>query len=184
MSVPLVKRRFTVDEFYRMAEAGILSEDDRVELIDGEIVEMVPIGSHHAHSVDRLTSLLVKRADDRAVVRVQNPVRLDVYSEPQPDFALLRPRSYASGHPGPEDVFLIIEIMQTSADYDRRIKIPLYARAGIREVWLVDLPAGRIEVHRNPAATGYAEVESRGPGDRLAPLLLPALTLTVDEVFT
>lgn len=136
MSVQLLRRSFTVEEYHRMAEAGILREDDRVELLEGEIVEMTPIGSRHAACVDRLNQLGVRGVGPRAIVRVQSPVRLGERSEPQPDLTLLRARPdfYAHAHPGPADVLLIIEVAEASADADRTVKMPLYARAAIPEV--------------------------------------------------
>jgi len=180
MSVRLLKRRFTVEEYHRMAQAGILSEDDRVELIEGEIVEMVPIGSRHAASVNRLTNLLSELVGKRAIVSVQNPVRLGPYAEPQPDVALLRPRNdfYAPAHPGPQDALLVVEVAETSADYDREIKMALYARAGVPEAWLVDLQEGVVEVHRSPAPDGYRRVQQHRPGQHLS----PEVSLAVDEV--
>ncbi|GIW50689.1 MAG: hypothetical protein KatS3mg081_0044 [Gemmatimonadales bacterium] len=156
MAVQLMKRRFTVAEYHKMAEAGILGEDDRVELLEGELVAMAPIGSRHATCVRRLNYLLSRGVGERAIVDVQNPIRLSEYSEPQPDLALLKPRPdfYAAAHPGPEDVLLVVEVAETSADYDREVKIPLYARAGIPEVWLVDLAGAQIETFRQPAQGG------------------------------
>jgi Uma2 family endonuclease len=135
------KKLFTVDDYYRMAEAGILKSTDRVELIRGEIIEMSPIGRRHAASVDRATELFVTRLHGRAIVRVQNPNRLDQYSEPQPDISLLKPRTdyYESGHPEPADIYLVIEVSDTPLAFDRDVKLPMYAIAGIREVWIVDL---------------------------------------------
>lgn len=136
-----MKRRFTVREYYRMAQAGILTKDDRVELLEGEIVEMAPIGPRYAGAVDRLTELFVRNFAGAALTRVQNPIHLDEHTEPQPDLALLRPRAdfYTTGHPTPEDILLVVEIAETSADVDRDVKMPLYARSGIPEAWLVDL---------------------------------------------
>ena len=183
MSVPLVRRRFTVDEYHRMVQAGILSEDDRVELVEGEIVEMVPIGSRHAACVNRLNRLL-SRAGERAVLSVQNPIRLSAHSEPQPDLALLLPRQdfYASAHPGPEDVLLVVEVSETSSGPDREAKIPLYARAGIREAWLIDLEGEVVEVYQRPSSDGYGEVRSFRRGERISPEAFPDLTLSVEEV--
>ena len=167
-----------------MGEAGILSEDDRVELIEGEIVQMAPIGSRHAACVDRLTQLFVLRVMGRAIVRVQNPVLLNDYSEPQPDLALLRPRAdfYASGHPAPQDVLLVVEVADTSAGIDRAAKMPLYARAGIHEAWLVDLQADQVEVHRQPTPQGYRSVQTFGRGASFALEMLPDLTLAVADI--
>lgn len=152
-----------------MREAGILGEDDRVELVEGDVVAMTPIGSAHAACVKRLTLLLFRAAGELALVSVQDPVRLDEASEPKPDLALLHPKPdfYASGHPGPEDVLLLIEVADASLAYDQEVKLPLYARAGIREVWLVDLPGRRVLVHREPGAGGYAAVTAVGPEGRL-----------------
>jgi Uma2 family endonuclease len=123
-------RRFSVHEYHQMAAAGILNEDDPVELIEGEIVEMPPMGSPHAACISRLTQILVTQAGNLADVRVQLPVRLDERSEPEPDLALVKPRadSYASAHPGPDDVLSVIEVADTTLHYDRSVKGPLYAR--------------------------------------------------------
>lgn len=184
MSVQLLRRCFTVEEYHRMAQAGILSEDDRVELIDGEIVEMTPIGSRHASSVNRLTQLFSERMQRRAIVSVQNPLRLGERSEPQPDLALLRPRPdfYARIHPGAEDVLLVVEVAETSGNVDRETKVPLYARAGIPEVWLVDLGGECIEIYREPRAQGYQEVRRVRRGERLALHTFPDLDLAVTDL--
>jgi Uma2 family endonuclease len=133
------RRRFTVHDYHRMAEAGILHEDDRVELIEGEVVEMTPIGGRHASCVAELTWLLSRQIGDELRLCVQNPVRLGEHGEPQPDLAVIRARDYKGSLPGPEDVMLLIEVADTSLSYDREVKLPLYARAGIAEAWLVDL---------------------------------------------
>ena len=185
MAVQSLRRRFTVDEYYQMARAGILQEDDRVELIEGEIVEMAAIGSRHAAAVNRVVDLLVSLQVRRhSLLSVQNPVRINERSEPQPDIVLLRrrPDYYAFNHPGPEDVLLIIEVADTSAEYDREVKAPLYARAGIREFWLVDLEGQRVEVYRDPNPEGYREVRMAGRGERLSPEALAGLGLEVGEI--
>ena len=184
MAVQLLRRSFTVAEYHRMAEAGILREDDRVELIEGEIVQMTPIGSRHAACVMRLIQLLSRQLGQGVLVNVQNPIRLGEYSEPQPDVTLLRfrPDFYAQSHPGPTDVLLAVEVAETSAVYDRDVKLPLYARAGIPEVWLVDLSAEGMEVHRDPAAQGYRQVRRVGRGERVTPGALPELDLAVDDI--
>jgi len=185
MAVMLRRYRFTVDEYERLAEAGVLTQCDRVELLDGEIVEMTPIGDRHAGIVARLTSLFSKHLGDRSIVWVQNPIRLRVVrSVPQPDVVLVRSRSdfYTAGKPGPDDVLLLIEVMDTSAETDRSVKLPLYARAGIAETWLLDLGTDRIEVFRRPTAAGYGETETLGRGERLAPRAFPDLSLTVDDL--
>ena len=184
MAVQLLRRVFTVEEYHRMVDAGILREDDRVELLEGEIVEMTPIGSRHAACVDRLNSLFVRGLGQRGIVRVQSPVRLGERSEPQPDLALLRARPdfYAQAHPGPTDILLLVEVAETSTDVDREVKVPLYARAGIREVWLVDLAGGCVEIYREPAPAGYQQVQRVRPGQRLSPHAVPDLELAMDDV--
>jgi hypothetical protein len=172
------QRRFTVDEYYRMGEAGVFGEDDRVELLDGRIYVLSPIGSEHASCVDRLTRLFVRRAGDDAIVRIQNPIRLDEASEPEPDLALLYPRddAYASEHPGPEDVMLVVEVADTSLQFDRDVKRPLYAAAGVPVLWLVDLEADTIHVYRDPSDDRYTAHDTYGPDDELDLASLPALT--------
>ncbi len=178
MAIELRTRRFTVEDYHRMGEAGILTDDDRVELIEGEILEMSPIGSRHARCVDLLTALLVPAVQGRAIVRVQGPVRIPPRSEPQPDLALLRWRDDFYPEPvGPGDVLLIIEVADSSVGEDRRRKIPLYAAAGISEVWLVDLSAGRIDVHQEPGPVGYDLLRTIGPGERVAPQALPDVSI-------
>ncbi|HEY7067276.1 MAG TPA: Uma2 family endonuclease [Chloroflexota bacterium] len=180
----LATYRFTVDEYYRMAEAGILTPVQRVELIEGEIVAMAPIWNRHAACVDRLTHDFVLGLGDQAIVRVQGPLRLHDYSEPEPDLIILRPRSdfYASGHPGPGDTLLVIEVADTTERYDRQVKVPLYARAGIPEVWLVDLTAGTVTIYREPSPTGYAQVIVVSGDDALSPLAFPEFRLTAAHV--
>ena len=179
------RRLFTVEEYHLMGKTGIIGEDDRVELLEGEIFRMSPIGSRHAASVARLTALFFRAVGERAVVWVQNPLRLGDYSEPQPDVVLARPRPdfYASGHPGPEDVFLVVEVMESSQDYDREIKLPLYARYGVCEVWLVDLEGRAVEVYRKPSAGGYREVRRVTPGSgSLSVEALPGVSLPLEEI--
>jgi Uma2 family endonuclease len=185
MAVAPRTRRFTVEEYHRMGEAGVLRPEDRVELIEGDVIEMPPIGNHHASVVDRLNALMVRRVGDRAIVRVQGPVRFPaLYSEPQPDLLLLKPRAdyYAETGPGAEDVLLLIEVMDTSVDYDRRRKTPLYARARVPEVWLVDLPASVVEVHRDPTDRGYREIRTIRRGDVLTPGAFPDITLGLADL--
>ncbi len=183
MAALLTRRRFTVDEYHQMAQAGIFSEDDRVELIKGEVVEMTPIGSSHAACVARLIALFT-RAGSKGILWVQNPVHLSEHSEPEPDFALLQPRPdfYASGHPRPRDILLIIEVADASASYDRDVKIPIYAQAGIVEVWLIDLAKTCVEVYREPTSQGYERVQIVRRGERLTPQAFPQLEVTADEI--
>ncbi len=185
MAVQVTRRRFTVDEYYRMADAGIFSEDDRVELIEGEIVEMVPTGSRHAGYADKLLWILSRRVGDAAVLRVQYPVRLSHYSEPVPDMALVRPRPdfYTSAHPDPGDVLLLIEVAESSVEYDRGVKATVYARSGVREFWLIDLGQEAVEVYRAPTPQGYRETQTVRRGGRLTIEALPTVGLSVDEIF-
>ncbi|PKB65135.1 MAG: hypothetical protein BZY80_00980 [SAR202 cluster bacterium Io17-Chloro-G2] len=184
MAVQLLRRRFTADEYHLMGRAGILGEDDRLELLEGEIVEMAPIGSRHQATVDRLNRLVSSRMADQAVVRVQGPVRLGEDSEPQPDVMLLRLRTdfYESAHPAPNDVLLLVEVSDTSTEYDREVKLPLYARYGIAEVWLVGLEARTVDVFRSPTTQGYQEVSQSGPGQHLSPMAFPQLDVAVDDI--
>lgn len=166
-----------------MAQAGIFSEDDRVELLEGEIFEMSPISSRHASCVSRLNHLLQNRVGGRAIVSVQNPIHLSEYSEPQPDIAVLKFRAdfYQAEHPKPADVLLVIEVCETSAEFDRRVKLPLYAKSGIPEVWLVDLTHGQVEVYQVPREQGYGFSQVLGRGQTLTAQLLP-VELAVEEI--
>ncbi len=180
----LTRRLITVQDYYRMAEAGILSERDRVELIEGQIIEMVPIGSEHAGDVNRLNYLLVTAVGARAVVTVQNPLRLSDISEPEPDFLLLRPRAdyYRSGHPNAGDVLLLIEVSDSSLRYDSDVKAALYARHGIAELWILDVKARSVTVHRDPAGSAYASIVTVRDGV-LPVAALPGISLAVADIF-
>jgi Uma2 family endonuclease len=158
------QHKFTVKEYYRLAEAGIFHEDSRVELIQGEIIDMPPIGSQHAGWVDRLAQLFFRLTRGETLVRVQNPLRLDEHSEPQPDLALLRPRElpYTEAHPSPQDVLLLIEVADSSARYEHERKIPLYARHGVAEVWLFDLTSRQLEIYLEPSEDGYRKLLRQG----------------------
>ncbi len=182
MTVRAETRKFSVKEYHRMVEAGILGEDDRVELIEGEIIEMPPIGSRHALCVDTLMSTLVQQLAGRAWVRVQNPLRLAGDSEPEPDLVLARlPRErYRHAPPGPHDVILVVEVADSSLIYDRVGKLALYAAASIPEYWIVDLVRNRIEVHRNPGAGGYAATVVVERGGLVSPLTFPDVEISVD----
>jgi Uma2 family endonuclease len=174
--------RFTVWDYHRMAEVGILMEDDPVELIDGEIVKMPAIGARHINCVNRLTQLLVRRLGDDVVVSIQNPVRLDEYHEPQPDATMIRAREYGDDLPAPRDVLLLIEVADTSLGYDRGRKLPLYARFEIPEYWLVDLQGEEIERHTSPVEDTYGVTVRVRRGQEIESLTLPELVLKVDEV--
>ncbi|MBI4319246.1 MAG: Uma2 family endonuclease [Chloroflexi bacterium] len=184
MALQLTRRRFTVSEYHQMAEAGILGEDDRVELIDGEVTEMTPIGRRHAACVARLNKLFVQLLGDAAVVWPQNPVDVSEWSEPQPDLALLRPSAdfYAAGHPTPVDVLLLVEVAERSAGQDRRIKVPLYSRSGIPEFWLIDLQKEIVTVYRDPTPRGYSTSRVFRRGDQIVPAAFPDRSLDVAAI--
>jgi Uma2 family endonuclease len=185
MSVPLRRYHFNVAEFYRMADAGILTPDDHVELIEGEIIEMSPTGSRHAACVDRIVNKVLSRfIGHGAIVRVQSPIALDDFSEPQPDAALLRARAdfYSQAHPTPDDVLLLVEVSDTTAAYDKRVKVPLYARSGIAEVWVVDLTREVIEVYARPAGGSYRQFAEVKRGESVTSATVAGLTLPAEDI--
>jgi len=167
-----------------MARAGVLTPDDRVELIEGEIVKMSPIGSPHAACVSRLNSLLQSILGENAIVSVQNPVQLNDFSEPVPDVTLLKPQKdfYSSGHPGPADVLLIIEVAETTVISDRNVKVPLYARNSIPEVWLVNLPKKLIEEYFEVADGRYLKSKKYKRGENIVSATIPGLSLRVSDI--
>jgi Uma2 family endonuclease len=181
---PVVRRRFTVEQYEQMAIAGIFAEDDRIELIEGEIVEMSPLGPQHSACVSRLDRLFQRYLGESVIVRVQDPIRLSRSSAPQPDLAVVQPRDdfYAGGHPEPEDVLLLIEVADSSLSYDRDLKLPLYARAGIPEIWLVALLPQRVEVYQAPSEDGYGEKRTAQRGDVLTAVNLPGVRVDVAEI--
>lgn len=185
MTAQPVRYRFTVHDYYLMGEAGIFHEDDRVELIEGEIIEMTPIGSRHAGLVNRLQWVFSQALDaSEFLVIVQNPVRLSIDSEPQPDIVIARyrPDFYTVRHPGPEEILLIIEVADSSVDYDTTIKMPLYARSGIPEAWVVDLNTRSVRIHRRPTLQGYEVSYEARSGDILVPEKLPGPIASVSEI--
>src|SRR5262249_30023749 len=183
--VTVQRRRLTVAEYARMVAAGILAEDERVELIDGEVYVMSPIGSLHASMVDRLTRLLVLRCAQAAIVRVQSSIQLNDYTEPEPDFAVLQPRDdfYAHAHPRAADVLLVVEVADTSLTYDRGEKLPRYALAGIPEVWLIDLNERVVEQYTQPYDGTYRHKLLLDRGDTLSAQSVAGLRVAVDELF-
>ncbi len=179
------RRRFTVAEYYAMADAGILSENDRVELLDGDVIVMPPIGNWHAFSVNSIVAVFPSTLlEGRAVLSVQNPVRLDNYNEPQPDAMLLQWRDdfYRNGHPAPADVLLLIEVADSSVEFDRTVKLAAYARAGIPEVWIAARPERRVEAYTEPAGNEYATVRCFGLGETVAPQAFPDIALAVERI--
>ena len=181
---PPARRPFTVSEYERLIAADILHEDDRVELINGEILEMTPIGSRHAACVIELTEILGEQLHRRAAVSVQNPIQLGEHSQPQPDVVLLRRRTdrYAPALPTAADILLVIEVADSSLEYDRTVKLPLYAQAGIPEVWIVNLAENVIEAHTQPEHGAYRHAQRAGHGETLTPTTLPDLRVAVDAV--
>jgi len=179
------KHRFSVEDYYRMGETGLLGPDARVELLDGEIIDMSPIGPSHGGVVSRLLRLFARMSSGRFLLTVQNPVRLDEHSEPQPNLMLLKalPDDYTTRHPGPRDVLLLIEVAGSSLAYDRGTKLPAYGRSGISEVWIVNLEDETIEVYREPHLAGYASTTLVRPGEKAYPLAFPDAAVAVAELF-
>jgi Uma2 family endonuclease len=184
MDTEVLRRRFTADEYQLMGKAGIFTEDDRVELIDGEIFEMSPIGNRHHACVDRLTRILVIGLGERAIVRVQGSFRPNQYSEPQSDIAVLRPRAdfYASETAVAPDTLLVIEVAQSSLAFDRGIKQRLYARSEIRDYWIVDVNGDAVDVYRSPSGDAYAETRRAQRGGTVSPEAFPDLVIRVDDI--
>lgn len=179
------RHRLTVAEYYRMAEVGILSQEVRVELIEGAVIDMPPIGSLHAGTVFHLAELLRDAVGLSAFVWVQTPIRLSQHSEPQPDIALLCPRAdfYRSAHPTAADVLLVVEVSDSTLAYDTQIKLPLYAHHHMPEVWLVDLVNQRLSVHRSPTASGFQDIRSNANLSAATPLLLPGVMVDLSKLF-
>jgi Uma2 family endonuclease len=182
MAIEISKRLFTVHDYHRMVDAGILSEDDRVELIRGEIIAMSPIGPRHSAAVLRANQTLVRLVGDLAIVGVQGSIRLDEYDEPQPDLYLLRPKAdfYASGHAGPPDIFLVIEVADSSLEYDSTIKMNLYAETGVPEYWIANVRDDCLIAYSNPSKSGYGTVQQFQRGQTIAPQLLPNCSMLTD----
>lgn len=179
------RRLFTLEEYHRLGEVGVFREKERLELIEGDIVEMSPIGRVHAGTVDRIARAFFRRVGERAGVRIQGPVTFaDLVSEVQPDVTLLVPRSdfYTGGHPGASDVILVVEVMDSTVTYDRGVKLRLYARAGVAEVWLANVNTQRIEGYRRPGAEGYAESRVFQLEESIAIQAFPDAAFTVHEL--
>jgi Uma2 family endonuclease len=186
-AVELPRRKFTAEDLLKMDKAGLFDEDDRIELLDGDIVHMSPIGRDHAWSVNRLNMFFARKVGDYATVQVQGPVRLADYWVPQPDLAMLRNETYLNANPrrwaNPDDLLLVIEVAESSLRYDRA-KLPAYARAGLQEVWVVDIPHEVVFVHQDPADDEYRMIRTYRRGESMTPLRLPDLTITVDEILS
>jgi Uma2 family endonuclease len=180
------RHRLTVDEYYRMAEVGLLAPDARVELIEGEIIDMPPIGSPHGSVVDRLTQLMVRAVGDCAIVRVQGAVRLSRFSEPQPDLTLLAPRAnfYADRQPTAADTLLIVEVSETTMRYDLQIKSSLYSRYGVPEYWVINLAEGQLHFFRGPTADGFADARTVPTCGPVAIAALPDIVVDLSSVLS
>ena len=177
----------TVDDYYRLVEEGLLSEYDRVELIEGRIVEMAPIGDDHIAATIDLNGLFVMRFRGLADVSVQSPINLALRSEPEPDFAIVRPvpggrRKAKARKPTPAEVFLVVEIAASSLSFDLGEKAQMYARHRIGDLWVVDIPHDQLWVHRGPTVDGYASVRALARGESISPLAFPDVAFTVDEI--
>lgn len=183
MAEPL-RRLFTTSEYYTMRDAGILREGGRFELIEGEIWEMAPFRSPHSGCVARMDRLLQRALRDDVIISVQNPLHLNDFSEPEPDLQVLRfrPDFYSEAHPMPDDVLFVVEVADSSLEYDRKAKIPLYSRHGLPEVWLVNLREDVLEIYRRPTPQGYAEVRQLRRGKTLSSQAFPDLKVTVDDI--
>ena len=184
MQIEVTKKLFTVDEYYQMAKAGIFGPEDRVELIDGEVIQMCPIGDRHAGSVNRINRLFVTSFRDGAVISVQNPLQLSNYTEPEPDVVVLKPRAddYAGKKVRAEDALLVVEVADTTLRYDRQIKVPRYAAAGVPEVWIENLAADELLVYRNPGAKAYSISLTLHRTDTISPSVFPDIVFKVDEI--
>jgi Uma2 family endonuclease len=176
--------RFTRQQYHTLVVAGILKDGSRVELIRGEVTVMAAINPRRSSAVKRLNAAFSRGLADRAIIGVQDPFAIGDESEPQPDLTVARPRSdfYSSDHPRPEDLLLVVEVSDTSLRYDREIKVPLYAEAGVVEVWLVNLVDNVLEVYRDPGPKGYRSLQRLSAGDQVSPLAFPDLMLSVDEL--
>lgn len=184
MSIEHARRPFTVAEYDQMVANGILRDDDRVELIEGEIVEMSPIGSPHAACVRKVQHVLPRLLGDRIQISVQCPVAIPDWSEPNPDVALLKPRAdyYAAAHPRPRDVQLLIEVADSTFAYDTKTKAPLYAKGGIREYWVIDLNTNRVLVYTRPRGGEYSIIRTHGLGDRFTSQRFPGIEFKVRDL--
>jgi len=184
MQIEATRRLFTVDEYHRMAEAGVLGPGDRVELIDGAVIQMSAMGSRHLACLMRVTEMFVAAFRGRAIVSSQIPLRLGDYTEPEPDLCLLARREdfYASKAPAAPDAFLVVEVSDTTLRYDREVKLPHYAAAGIPECWIVDLEAGVLGVHREPSGREYMASRGLGLNDDVSVLAFPDTFFKVAEL--
>jgi len=182
-SDPLRRHRLTVDDYYKMGDAGIFTEKDRVELIEGEIIDMVPIGSQHAYLLNKLNRIFSKQIIDTTLIRIQDPLRLDQHNEPEPDFVLVTNKNYSLHHPGPEETLLIIEVADSSLTYDLEIKTPLYAQHKIPEVWIIDLGNKKIHTFQQPHDSSYQRQRACESGV-ISPIQASGLVLDIAKLWS
>ena len=187
MGAPLTipRRLLTLDEYHTIGAAGVLKEDDRIELIEGEMIKMAPIDSRHVAKVNRLARLLSQCVGDQAIVSVQNPIALPPHNEPQPDLTLLKPRAnyYEGKLSGAEDILLVIEVSDTTLVYDRDAKMPIYARNGIVEAWLVDIQAQTVSIYQEPGKNGYRRLLTPARNESITPQLLPNVVVRLTDLW-
>lgn len=175
--------RFTVDEYYKMIELGLLKDYEKAEIIEGELIQKMTVGNRHAFIVDTLNRFFVKNVSDDVLVRIQNPVRLTDFNEPEPDIALADLTKYdGRRHPQPGEILLVVEVSDSTLKYDRDTKLPLYAEAEIPEVWIVNLPNNIIEIHQKPSVGIYQLTKIFKKGEQIESEILPDLNLKVDEI--
>lgn len=181
---PVTRKRFRVEEFHKMTELGILPEESGWEIVDGYLIDKMSIGSKHASTVKRLNRILTKLVKDNAIVSVQDPIRLDDYNEPEPDIALLKPREdfYSKNHPLPQEILLLIEVSDSTIEYDRKIKKTLYAKAGITEFWIINLQDDTLEFYSQPKNGNYRLARILESGETLKLNSIENLTLTINEI--
>lgn len=184
MSAELARLKFNIHDVERMVKAGMFAGNERVELIEGELIQMAPQGSYHIGSINRLAAILIPQLLGKAVVSVQNAVIINDVNEPQPDISLLRFRDdyYSNAKARPEDIFLLIEVSDSTVTYDRKVKVPLYARNGVAEVWVVNLPKKIVEVYSHLENGKYKVVKKLEFGETLSPKLIPSLKIKVAEI--
>ena len=183
-SIPQPRRlRFSVDEYYKMIELGMLKDYEKAEIIDGELIQKMTIGDKHASVVNILNRFFIKNVSDDVLVSVQNPLRISDYNEPEPDIVLSDLTKYdGKRHPRPEEVVLVVEVSDATLKYDRDVKLPLYAEAGIAEVWIVNLKKNIVEIHQNPFSDIYQTVKIYKSGETIDLQNFPSLKLKVDEI--
>jgi len=178
-----VQLRFSVDEYYQMIELGLITDYEKAEIIDGELIKKMTIGDRHAAAVNFLTRFLIKNVPDNVMVSIQNPLRMSDYNEPEPDIVLADLTKYdGKRHPRPAEVILVVEVSDASLKYDRNVKLPLYAAAEIPEVWIINLQNNIVEVHQKPSIDIYQLTTVFKTGEQIVSDVLPDLKIEVDEI--